>query len=111
MLTSTTMVLFIFVETTCPTLVLRRLLCLVAVAVSAIYFFLVFCPLALFFFVLPAAVFLLATEGLVFFLAAELFFFRAAGFLVAGVAAGVSAAAPALLPLLPRPNSFSRMMV
>src|SRR5437660_11719908 len=103
MVTSTTMVFCILVETTCPILVLRRLFCDVAV-VSTIYFFLVL-------------VAFLAFLGAAFFAGAFLAIFLAALRLGAAVTAGALAMSMVAVPSVPAatgpviPNSLWRMMV
>src|SRR5882724_10912934 len=107
MMTWTTMVLLILVETTLPILVLRWLICF-AVAVSAIYFFLVLAVAVLVF--LPFT----AWPALAFALLAATGFFRAAaGFAAAFLGAAAGAPASDGWPLLgpAMPNCFSRITV
>src|SRR5215510_10724752 len=97
MIVCTTMVLFIFVDTTWPILVLR-LLCGCALVVCAIYFFL-FLALAAFLAVLPLAFFLAL-------LPARACFFAAAGAAFSAPAGSALAANGAAIP-----SSFSRITV
>src|SRR5450432_202008 len=104
MLTSTTMVLAILVETTSPILVARRP-CGLLVVVSAIYFFLAFALALLVFLAAGLAFLAVLAAG---FLAAAFFL---AGFALVVFAAEADASAATGLAWLSRPSSFSRWMV
>src|SRR6476620_7783524 len=103
MLTCTTMVLAILVETTSPILVARRPCVCVLLVVSAIYFFLAFALALLVFLAAGLAVF---AAG---FPAAAVFFL--AGLALVAAAVDNEASAATGLAWLSRPSSFSRWIV